>query len=169
MTVNTSTVQWHIRPIQAEDIQTVAIIIREGLAEFGCVGKGYASEDPEIDDMYAVAQQPRTQFWVLTDENNRLLGCGGIAPLKGGDVGTCELQKLYFSKAARGKGYGRRFVELCLSEAKKLGYKKCYLETVERMTTANAMYRKLGFEPVCAMGDTGHGSCDTSYAKNLEQ
>ncbi|MEM1326304.1 MAG: GNAT family N-acetyltransferase [Bacteroidota bacterium] len=165
MQINTN---WKIRPIAPNDIEVVATIIRNGLAEFGCVGEGYASMDPEIDDMYQMSQQKGCAFWVLADEAEKIIGCGGIAPLKGGDTDTCELQKLYFLEAARGKGYGRHFMEKCLSAAKDLGYQKCYLETVERMAAANAMYKKLGFESLCgAMGNTGHGSCDTRYMKEL--
>ncbi|MEM9848518.1 MAG: GNAT family N-acetyltransferase [Bacteroidota bacterium] len=162
------TLNWKIRPIQQADNPIVTRIITEGLSEYACVGEGYASADPEVQDMFAFAQNPRTVFVVLVNEQDQVIGCGGIAPLKNGSADTCELQKLYFLEAARGKGYGRRFVQHCLDHAKKLGYKKCYLETVERMTVANALYQKMGFEVLeNNMGCTGHGSCDTYYVKSL--
>lgn len=159
---------WQIRLIKASDNAIVAKIIRDGMTAFGCVGEGYAYADPELDDMYTAFQQPNTRFWVIADENNQPIGCGGIAPLKGGDADTCELQKLYLLESTRGKGYGRQLTTLCLSTAKELGYKKCYLETVERMTTANALYQKMGFESLGAVvGNTGHSGCDARYMKVL--
>ncbi|MEM9888007.1 MAG: GNAT family N-acetyltransferase [Bacteroidota bacterium] len=159
---------WQIRPIQQADNPIVAEIIIKGLSEYACVGEGYASADPEVQDMFTFSQTTGTAFFVLVNEQNTIIGCGGIAPLKNGAADTCELQKLYFLQEARGKGYGRRLVYVCLEEARNLGYKKCYLETVERMTVANALYQKMGFEALCDhLGDTGHGSCDSYYVKTL--
>ncbi|MEM8525952.1 MAG: GNAT family N-acetyltransferase [Bacteroidota bacterium] len=160
--------QLQLRLIQKTDNAIVAKIIRETMTQFGCVGEGYAYVDPEIDDIYTAFNEERTRFWVLENEQGKVIGCGGIAPLKNGAADTCELQKLYFLEEARGKGFGRKLTELCLQTAKELGYKKCYLETVERMTAANAMYQKMGFEKLCGnMGDTGHCSCDSYYVKML--
>lgn len=159
---------WQLRPIRKEDNSIVAKIIRETMTQFGCVGEGYAYVDPEIDDIYTAFSGDRSKFWVLESDKGQVIGCGGIAPLKNGEADTCELQKLYFLEAARGRGFGRKLTELCLQTAKELGYKKCYLETVERMTAANAMYQKIGFEKLCGnMGDTGHCSCDSYYVKEL--
>ena len=132
---------WNMRPIQKADNPIVAKIIIDGLSEYACVGEGYASTDPEVQDMFAFSQHARTTFFVLTNENDKVIGCGGIAPLKNGDADTCELQKLYFLEEARGKGYGRRLVQRCLDSAKDFGYTKCYLETVERMVVANTLYK----------------------------
>ena len=75
---------------------------------------------------------------------------------------------MYFLPEARGHGWGRKLMEKCLDTARRLGYQKCYLETVERMQTANLLYKKMGFEALCGrMGDTGHGSCDTYLVKDL--
>ena len=159
---------WQLRPIYKEDNVIVAKIIRETMSQFGCVGEGYAYVDPELDDIHTAFSGERSRFWVLENDIGEVIGCGGIAPLKNGSIDTCELQKLYFLDAARGKGFGRKLTELCLKTAKELGYKKCYLETVERMTAANAMYQKMGFQKLCGnMGDTGHCSCDSYYVKDL--
>ena len=57
---------------------------------------------------------------------------------------------------------------MLLEDAKRLGYKKCYLETVERMWQANSLYQKMGFKKLEAqMGDTGHGACEVFYACEL--
>lgn len=156
-----------IRLIEAGDNAQVASIIRQVMTEFDCVGEGYSINDAEVDSMYENYPTEISRFYVLT-RGTEVFGCGGFAPLKGGDEGTCELKKMYFLEEARGKGMGRKLLESCLEAAKSLGYHKMYLETVERMTDANVLYQKMGFKKLCGtLGNTGHGTCDTFYARDL--
>lgn len=160
--------QFQLRKIEAKDNPRVAQIIRQVMTEFDCVGEGYSINDPEVDDMHAAYAGDRASFFVLTNDDNKVIGCGGIAPLEGGDGNTCELQKMYFLPEARGKGQGRRMLETCLDEARDLGYKVCYLETVDRMAAANKLYQKVGFQKQCGqMGCTGHSACETFYTLDL--
>lgn len=149
-----------IRPIRQEDDPAVAAIIRTVMTEFGAVGEGYSIEDPEVDAMYAAYDQPRSAFWVV-ERDGEVLGCGGFAPLKGGDPDTCELQKMYFLPGLRGLGLGARLLELCLEQATAAGYQVCYLETLGTMHGARKLYRRYGFEERDApLGSTGHCGCD---------
>ena len=162
-----STPAYHFRRIRPEDNSTVAHIIRTVMTEYDCVGDGYSIHDPEVEDMAGAYAQKGSVFLVL-EEEGVIIGCGGIAPLAGGDADTCELRKMYFLPEARGKGLGRKLLELCLDEARQFGYKKCYLETVARMNKANRLYQKAGFELLDApLGKTGHNSCDSQYLKVL--
>ncbi|MEZ4951988.1 MAG: GNAT family N-acetyltransferase [Saprospiraceae bacterium] len=160
--------EYIFRPIQFSDIQQVANLIRVVMTEFGCVGEGYSINDPEIDDMFHAYDREGAAFFVI-ENNGRILGCGGIAPLEGGDGKTCELRKMYYYPELRGKGWGKKMLTYCLETAKKKGYTKCYLETVERMEQANLLYQKMGFEKSCErFGETGHGSCESFYIKELK-
>lgn len=152
-----------IRPIRPEDNPVVARIIREVMAEFGTVGEGYSSEDEEIDRMYEAYDGPRSIFYVI-EKDDRLLGCGGVGPLPGGDKDICELRKMYFLPELRGVGLGRKLVMQCLDDARRLGYRSYYLETVDRMWQANLLYQKMGFQRLeRRCGDTGHCSCEGFY------
>jgi putative acetyltransferase len=157
------------RPIRPEDNRQVARLIRTVMSEFACVGEGYSIMDSELEDMFAAYNHPKAAFFVITSSgDDEILGCGGIAPLAGGEGDTCELKKMYFYPALRGYGLGRRMLELCLETARNLGFRRCYLETVDRMTAANALYQKMGFERMDApMGATGHCSCEGWYVKEL--
>jgi len=54
----------------------------------------------------------------------------------------------------RGKGLGRVLAERVVAEARKIGYKRLRLDTVEPvMRGAVALYRKLGFKEIAPYRD----------------
>src|SRR6185295_9139634 len=124
-----------IRPIVPGDSTHVAAIIRSVMPEFGASGAGFAIHDHEVDDMYAAYSRPRCSYYVC-EVDGKILGGGGIAPLQGGDENTCELKKMYFLPAARGKGLGQKVLQKCLVAAKEKGFRYCYLETFNTMKSA---------------------------------
>ena len=92
----------------------------------------------------------------------------GIAPLAGGDAGTCELRKMYFLPEARGTGAGARMMARCLDAAREAGFARCYLETLYGMDAAMRLYERSGFHRIDGpMGATGHGGCNTFYLRDL--
>ena len=156
-----------LRPIEKDDNPVIANIIREVMTEFGCVGNGYSITDAEVDMMFENYNRPG-HFYMVLEKDGKIIGGGGIGILPGADTGTCELKKMYFSTEARGHGMGRKTVETLLEKAKELGYKKCYLETVSRMESANILYTKTGFTKLTGpLGNTGHCSCDSQYLRVL--
>ena len=158
---------YEIRLIREEDNPDVARIIRDVMTEFGAVGEGYSIEDPEVDDMHGAYAPPRARFWVI-ENKGEILGCGGFAPLEGGDADTCELRKMYFRPQLRGLGLGTRLLNLCLREASAKGFRLCYLETLGSMEAATSLYAKHGFEQLQSpMGCTGHSGCNSWMAKPL--
>lgn len=158
---------FEIRPIEPRDDEGMAGVIRSVMPEFGADGPGYAINDPEVTAMTASYSNPRSRFFVA-EHRGEILGGAGLAPLSGGDESTCELRKMYLMPRLRGFGLGRKFIELCLQQARELGYKQMYLETVAGMDQAQKLYAKAGFKPLPEpMGQTGHYSCDRFFIKNL--
>ena len=156
------------RPIRPEDDPAVAAIIRRVMPEFGADGPGFAIHDPEVDHMSAAYSEPGSAYFVVVDEQDRVVGGAGIAALEGGEPGVCELRKMYFLEETRGQGMGETLLRHCLSVAQDLGYRTCYLETLSGMDQAIRLYGKLGFKPLCApLGRTGHGGCDHWFAREL--
>ncbi|HJU89003.1 MAG TPA: bifunctional helix-turn-helix transcriptional regulator/GNAT family N-acetyltransferase [Gemmatimonadaceae bacterium] len=157
-----------VRRIRSVDDAAMGRIIRQVMTEFGAVGSGYAIVDPEVSRMSAAYRGPRSAYFVIV-RDGQVLGGGGIGPLRGGPPDTCELRKMYFLPQLRGLGMGREMLDRCLIEAKRIGYRRCYLETLERMATARALYESVGFRKLDApMGDTGHHRCDAWYVKDLD-
>jgi putative acetyltransferase len=156
-----------LRPIAPADDPAVAAIIRDVMTEHGASGDGFAIHDAEVGAMHAAYQGPRAAYYVV-DDGGVVIGGGGFAPLVGGPPDTCELKKMYFRPAARGRGIGRALLERCLAEARDRGYARCYLETLDSMAAARHLYAKLGFRPRCGpLGATGHHGCDTFYERAL--
>ena len=111
----------------------------------------------------------KTIYFVL-ENNGEIIGGAGIAPLENGAESVCELQKMYFSKIARGKGFGEQMILKCLQFAKEQGFTSCYLETLPNMFAAQKLYQKVGFVYLDApMGCTGHGNCPVWMLKDLEE
>lgn len=156
-----------IRPIEPRDDAAVAAIIREVMPEFGADGAGFAIHDAEVDGMYAAYAKPRSAYFVV-ETDGLVVGGGGVAPLAHGEPDICELRKMYFLPKARGIGAGHAMLVHCLASARSLGFKRCYLETLTGMDAAQHLYRKHGFQPLCApIGRTGHDGCDRWFIRAL--
>lgn len=157
-----------LRPIAPADDPVVAAIIREVMPEFGACGAGFAINDPEVDWMSRAYADARSLYLVVVDERGLVQGGGGIAPLSGGAPDTCELRKMYFRQAVRGRGVGKALLTRLLDEARARGFARCYLETLTGMDAAQHLYQALGFRRLDgARGSTGHHSCDRFYELTL--
>ena len=117
----------------------MAQVIRTVMPEFGACGPGFALNDPEVDHLSVAYAVPSAAYFVL-ERDGRVVGGGGIAPLAGGDPEVCELRKMYFLGEVRGHGQGRRMLQHCLETARRLGYRRCYLETLTGMDAAQHLY-----------------------------
>jgi putative acetyltransferase len=157
------------RPIQPGDDAVVASLIREVMTEFGCIGCGYASEDPEVDAM-SEAYPGGDRLFLVVCRAGTIDGGGGFGPLTGSSAAEaiCELRKMYFTPPLRGLGVGAKLLDRLLAGMRAAGFRRCYLETTSRMTAAQSLYRKAGFvELPHRLGETGHSGCDRFYSMDL--
>ena len=156
-----------IRPIEARDDAAMASIIRTVMPEFGATGSGFAISDPEVDWMHRAYAQPRCAYFVV-ERAGTVVGGAGVAPLEGADPSVCELRKMYFLPEARGIGAGAAMMARCLQAAREIGFRQCYLETLTGMDSAMKLYERSGFRRIPgALGQTGHGGCNTFYLLDL--
>ncbi|EDP96167.1 GNAT family N-acetyltransferase [Kordia algicida OT-1] len=157
-----------IRKIQPHDNAAIAACIRLAIPEFGMPKVGTAYEDAETDAMFEAYQGEREVYYVI-EEDGEVVGGAGIKGLRDNTTNVCELQKMYFLKKTRGKGYGKLLFEKCLQTAKEFGYAQCYLESSPKFKAAIHIYELFGFKHLDKpLGKTGHYSCDVWMLKELE-
>ena len=156
-----------IRKIKPEDNPVIERIIKDIFPEFNMPMVGTAYEDKETPQMFESFQNDSEVYFVI-EEKGIVVGGGGIKPLKDFEDDVCELQKMYLTPNARGKGYGKLLFTRCLKAAKSLGFKKCYLESASQLNTAIQIYEKSGFQHLDKpLGNTGHYSCGVWMIKDL--
>ena len=158
---------WVIRKIEKKDNQGVAQLIRAVFDELNIPKVGTAYADPYLDFMFEEYSKSKSAYFVVENEG-RIVGVAGVAPLENEAETICELQKMYFAPETRGLGIGSQMMAICLQTAKDFGFENCYLETMPYMLDAQKLYKKVGFEYIDApMGSTGHTSCPVWMLKKL--
>ena len=156
-----------LRPIQQTDNTALGLLIKAVLTEFKANKPGTAYFDESTDHLSEVFENPKSAYWVI-EENEKIMGGGGIFPTDGLPDETCELVKLYLYPEARGKGLGKALMYKCFEKAMALGYKNIYLESMPELNQAISMYEKMGFEHQGgAVGNSGHFGCDIWMVKKL--
>lgn len=156
------------RKIQKEDNIELATVIRDVLTEHGVDKPGTVFTDPTTDALFELFQHPNSEYWVVLD-GDRILGGIGMFPTKGLPQGCVELVKLYILKEVRGKGVGRKLMQICINESKSLGFSSVYLETMPELSNAIGLYQEMGFVKLeNSLGDSGHFACDLWMLKELK-
>lgn len=156
-----------IREIKPEDNTQIEAVIRGCFHEFGLPLVGTAYADKETPKMFESYQNENAIYFVVED-NGKVIGGGGVKPLKDYEGSVCEIQKMYSAPEMRGNGYGKLLFIKCLEAAKKLGYKQCYLESASQLKAAIHIYESFDFKHLKApMGNTGHFSCGVWMIREL--
>ena len=132
-----------LRPIGQEDNQALYELIRATLEVFGLDQEGTAYTDPELAKLWDYYQAlDGAEYFVLMDENGKVIGGAGYAPFADG---ICELQKLYLREADQGRGLGKKLLETVEREARKT-YRHLYLETHSTLERALKLYENMDFQ-----------------------
>ncbi len=156
-----------IRKIIADDDPKLARIIRSCLQEFGAVKPNTVYFDATTDHLHKVFQTKGSAYFVVEAENE-ILGGAGVFPTEALPEKTCELVKMYLVKSIRGKGIGKLLLEKCMHEAREMGFKKMYIETMPELINAIPMYKKFGFHYIPKqLGNSGHTGCEIWMLKDL--
>lgn len=126
--------KWLAVDLQFQDIETELAQLPGPYAEpTGCMLLASATgSDGRARDIGVVAVRPLPEY---------------ATPHSPGATRLCEMKRLYVSPEHAGRGVGRALVDGILAASKELGYEAMYLDTLQRLEAANALYSKLGFSP----------------------
>ena len=156
-----------IRPLERSDVPAMLGIIRDARAEYGLGTRVESLLEPADLALYDTYQRQRALYSVALLDGE-VVGGAGVAPLAGADPLTCELQRMYLSREARGRGIGTRLLHACLEAAQRFWFVRCYAETIAEMDQALAFYSRHGFVTLpAALGHTGHGHNDRWLLREL--
>jgi putative acetyltransferase len=135
-----------VRPVRdAHDLETIRELFREYADRLGIdlAFQGFEAELAQLPGKYA---PPTGDLLLACSDAGEALGCIGLRPLE--IPGACEVKRLYVRAAARGTGIGHALARSAVELATALGYREAMLDTLPSMTSAIAIYRALGFEPI---------------------
>ncbi len=133
----------HSPVAQATDMAVVRILFQEyaeGLGFSLC----FQHFDEELAGLPGRYATPEGGIW-LAWQDGMSAGCVALRPL---EDGCCEMKRLYVRPAYAGQGLGRALAEAAVAGARQRGYQAIRLDTLESMTAANALYKKLGFRQI---------------------
>ncbi len=157
-----------IREIKKEDNAAIAEIIRNNLEKYGLDVPGTAYFDPGLDRLsdFYLEKRDKRRYFILEGEGGKVLGGVGLAEFELIE-GAAELQKMYLADEVKGRGLGKMLVAEIEDAARKLGYKKLYLETHSNLTEAVSMYERKGFTEIPRPDFVRHGFMDRFFIKEL--
>jgi ribosomal protein S18 acetylase RimI-like enzyme len=104
--------------------------------------QGFEKELAELPGGYA----PPSGRLLLAQDESGFAGCVAFRRIGPQVEKTCEMKRLYVRPAYRGRGVGRLLVDRLLAEARAAGHARMYLDTLESMTAAIALYQSFGFK-----------------------
>ena len=130
-----------IQQLSDDQIEAAKSVISRVCYEF--FGKAPVDFE-DMDEISSTYAPPSSTFLVLMD-GQQVVGTGAIRRL---DEQTCELKRMWFLPAYRGKGYGAKMAESLLEFARSAGYKRVRLDTSPVLAAANRLYQRLGFHPI---------------------
>lgn len=109
--------------------------------ETGICLVGFERELTVLPEMYGAPDG--TLLLAVSKADGSAFGCAGVR--RTGE-NSAELKRVYVQAPFRNMGAGRALTLAAIEAAKSLGYACVVLDTLNTMTAAQAMYRKLGFE-----------------------
>lgn len=124
----------------AADYTAARELMREYAAGLGvdlCF-QNFAAELADIAAMYA----PPSGALLLARSAQGPLGC---VALRAHSSTVCEMKRLYVRPAARGQGLGQSLATAIVERARRTGYRRMVLDTLEPMHAARRVYAALGF------------------------
>ncbi len=155
------------REIQKSDDPIIARIIRDNLKAYSLDIPGTAYFDEHLDHLSDYYLGDKTQrFYCIALEGDEIIGGIGMAAIDLFDD-CAELQKLYLSDSAKGRGYGYILIQRIEDKARELGFARMYLETHTNLEAAIHEYQKAGYIEIEKPAGVIHSAMNKFFIKAL--
>lgn len=153
--VSVELLDYIVGPLTVEKEGAVSSLIRRSLVDFDKHESVLVSTFRRLKRLHEAYLQEGCEFWVATlpDHPEACIGCAGLGPFHGlpFSEGVGEIRDLVVEESVRGRGLGKLLLNHVLKGAKKLGYRRLYLETSKSMLVAQKLFESRGFRPVTEM------------------
>ncbi|GHS93623.1 acetyltransferase CD1211 [Bacteroidia bacterium] len=97
--------------------------------------------DDELNNFPEKYKEPEGAF-IIAKENDKIVGIVGMKKI---EDKICEMKRLFVNDNYKGKGIGKKLVEIIIKEAKLKNYEKMRLDTLNSMEDALKIYHKNDF------------------------
>ena len=94
---------------------------------------------------------PDGRFYLDISDDGIARGCIALRKLSDGKG---EVKRLYVRPEYRGKGIATALVERIVEDARNIGYKELYLDTLPELESAVRLYKSFGFEETGQYNDS---------------
>lgn len=129
-----------------EKISEVVKIFAEYKAELN-LDLSFQPADDSAENILKRYGEPAGKIFLATVDE-KIAGC--VAFHKMNFEKSCELKRLFVKPEYRGLKLGKKLLAKAIDEAKKIGYKKIYLDTLSTLENACRLYEKFGFKKIDA-------------------
>ena len=138
-----------MQALDDEDVDHVRALFQEYAMEWPGSDLEAENFEDELTNLPEGYDPPHGRL-LLAISHGQPAGCIALKQL--GD-GVCEIKRLYVRPQFRGLRIGRSLAEAIIGEARKIGYARVRLDTVQSMEMAKSLYRSLGFKEIDAYND----------------
>jgi ribosomal protein S18 acetylase RimI-like enzyme len=137
--------------IQADTLEQISIardLFQEYASALG-IDLEYQGFAAELTALPAPYVPPRGAL-LIAYVDSEVAGCAALRPLHDG---AAEMKRLYVRPSYRSLGLGSQLVGAIVDAARKAGFHSLRLDTLASMTSAQGLYRKLGFVEIPPYND----------------
>lgn len=123
-----------------EDIENVKRLFNEYTISLK-VDLSFQDYQKELASLPGKYAYPKGRLYLIYCDG-QAVGCGALRML---NQQSCEIKRLYVQPKMRGNHFGEMIIRQLLDDAREIGYKSVYLDTLASLESAVYLYQKLGF------------------------
>lgn len=135
-----------IYPARTAADVAIAADLFQCYAESLDVDLAYQSFASELATLPGDYSPPSGELLIALSDTQVPLGCVAMRALP--TAGVCEMKRLFLHSHSRGLGLGRALAMAIINVAERLEYQEMRLDSLPSMTSAIALYKALGFQPI---------------------